>query len=207
MANKVRKDLKDISNTIKHLLLLGESFRQKHCKWTRWWNNNKTRTNIYQTGDKELIEAIEGVYARGVETALALSELLPKINSIKHCPRIKDYVSDIKKRQKNWIAEDAKLLSRCEEIISAKKSYGVNFSDIKLMLRWHREQLKVLRGLDSELAVIEGSVRYKIEEQNTTPAKWWRRGAAWLWKAAKELYRITVEVVVDKLLSKREPFC
>lgn len=44
-------------------------------------------------------------------------------------------------------------------------------------------------------------------EQNTIPAKWWRRGAAWLWKAAKELYRITVEVVVDKLLSKREPFC
>ena len=44
-------------------------------------------------------------------------------------------------------------------------------------------------------------------EQNATPAKWWRRGAAWLWKAAKELYRIAVEVVVDKLLSKREPFC
>lgn len=42
---------------------------------------------------------------------------------------------------------------------------------------------------------------------NTTGPKWWSRGPAWLWKATKELYRITVEVVVDKLLSKREPFC
>ncbi len=165
MANKIRQDLKDISNTINYILGLADYFSDKAREWTKWWNDNNTRTNIYQTGDKGLIQAVEQVYASGVETAGSLSELLPKINSIKHCPRLKNYVSDIRKRQRNWIADDEKLLSRCKKIISEKKSYGVDFSDVELMMRWHKEQLKILKSLDSELAVIEKSERYKIEEQ------------------------------------------
>jgi hypothetical protein len=182
---KIRPDLKDISNTIFHLLQLSDYFRQKSCKWVRWWNNDVAEY-IYRKGDgdKELIEAAEWAYRAGVGLAQTLSDVLPKINSIKHHPRLKDYVCEIRQIQGYWIPKDEKLLSRCEQIISARKSSGTDFGDIELMLRWHKEHLKILRKLDTDLAIIEGSERYKIEnvgkaalkqpqEQPTTKKKRW----------------------------------
>lgn len=184
---KIRPDLKDISNTIEHLLLLSDYFVEKFIDWSRWWKEGNKITRIHQTRDKELIRIVEAVYVRGIETAQALGDILPKINSIKRCPRLKDYISEIKEMQKNWTPEDEKLLSRCEQIISARKSYNLDFSDVELMLRWHKEHLKILRDLDNDLAAIEKSERYKIEEQmqlrdqtggNATAAKGWR---IWTW--------------------------
>lgn len=47
-----------------------------------------------------------------------------------------------------------------------KKKFGkVDSRDFQLMMKWHREMIKILKDLDIELAAIEGSKRYKIEEQ------------------------------------------
>jgi hypothetical protein len=110
--------------------LLSDYFLDKSGKWERWWNENSTRTRI--SVDKELFPIVEEVYARGVETAYALGDILPKINSIKRCPRLKDYINSIRTIQKKWIPEDEKLLSRCEKIISDRKAHSnLDFSDIQ----------------------------------------------------------------------------
>lgn len=175
---KIRPDLKDISNTVEHLLLLSDYFVGKGTDWSRWRKENDKITRIHQTRDKEFIQTVEAVYVRGVETAQALGDILPKINSIERCPRLKDYISEIKKIQENWIPNDRKLIARCKKIIRARKP--LDYSDVELMLRWHKEHLKILRGLDDDLSVIEGSKRYKTEEQkqlqdqtrrNAAPAK------------------------------------
>jgi hypothetical protein len=196
---KIRPDLKDISNTIEHLFLLSDNFLDKSGKWERWWNENSIRTRI--SDDKELFPIVEEVYARGVETAYSLVDILPKINSIKRCPRLKDYISSIRRIQENWIPEDEILLSRCEKIISERKFYNnLDFSDIELMLEWHKEHLKIPRDLDSDLAAIENSERYKIEEQKAAPTK-----GGWMGHFFWKLYEKTLKVIVDAVLERCWP--
>jgi hypothetical protein len=201
---KVRPDLEDISNTINHLLQLSNYFYQKTCKWGKWWNSG-VADSIYRkgNGDKEIIQAAEWAYSAGAGFAQTLSDVLPKINDIGRCPKLKDYVKQIRDIQNKTIVDDRKLIARCKKIIRARKP--LDYSDVGFMLEWHKEHLKILRDLDNDLAAIEGSERYKIEEQ-----KQYQTGEnATLKSKIKDflwtLYEKTLKVVVDAVLEKMWP--
>ncbi|GAH98329.1 unnamed protein product, partial [marine sediment metagenome] len=181
---------------------------------TDLWNNDNVQPNFYRINNKAVISTAEELYIAGVATAQELSTLLPRINNINSCPRLKDYINDIRLCQHNYITERIeKLLSRCEKIIS-QRNYEISFdveSDFEIMVDWHRKQLEILKDLDSELTAIEGSERYRIEEQeqlqeqaepeqDITPAKLQRE--SWLWKLYEKTLKVIVDAVMERLLPK-----
>jgi hypothetical protein len=99
-----------------------------------------------------------------------LADVLPKINNIRDCPRLKDYVEEIKGCQEQ-ADSDEKVLSDCKQVISQKNEYAVDNFAISQMLALNAKQIKILRGLVSELRVIEGSERYRIEEHDLLLSK------------------------------------
>jgi len=168
---EIRPDLKDIENTIKHLYLLADYFNKNNTeRWSDLWspkfalNIPETLVRLDATRDKEFAEAVVEVYRRGKDTAYSLSILLPLINDITAYPTVKDYIKDVKNCQE-WIKNDKEIISKCERIISEKNSYKVDYWAIKEMIKLHKEQLKVLRGLDEDLDAIKNSERYKIENK------------------------------------------
>jgi len=161
---QIREDLKDISNNVAHLMSLGEYLCNKYREWTIWWGQNSIYAHLVKTNDGKVLNIGVNLYYEGRDSVYDLGMLLQEINSIKHCPRLKDYINKVKAFRKDCIPTGEKLLSQCEQIISTRKSCGM-VSDIKLMMDWHKETLNILRNLDSELTAIEGSERYKIEEQ------------------------------------------
>lgn len=165
----IRPDLQDISNTIKHLYVLARYFQRNNVeRWSDLWYAGKrageSLENIHSTGDQEFIKAVKQVYAKGRDTAVTLSDQLPIINYVDYCPRIEDYVNKIRSYQ-GWIKQDQKIISRCEQVISEKRSYKVDYWSIGRMIRLHKEQLRVLRDLDADLDAIENSERYKLENR------------------------------------------
>jgi len=155
---KVRDDLKDISNTVKHLMLLSKYFLKLNLDWGKWWHNHDISSN-WEEG--EIIQAALRLYSEGRDTAYSLGLILEQINSIETCPRLKDYINRIRDIQKDWITDGEVLLSQCEKLIS-KKNGKSDYSDLQLMMKWHRKTLNILKDLDNELEVIEKSERYKI---------------------------------------------
>lgn len=167
----IRPDLEDVSNTIKHLYLLADYFRRNNVeRWSDLWYANKrageSLESIYSTDDPKFIQGVKEVYRRGRDTAVTLSSQLTVINRIDFCPRVKDFIDEIRSYQ-GWIEEDEKVISKCEQVVSEKKSYKVNYWAIERMLQLHKQQLKILRDLDGDLHAIENSDRYKLENKIT----------------------------------------
>jgi hypothetical protein len=167
---KVRSDLVDISNTVKHLILLGKYFWENNLEWGRlWYGEGRAGTSlekIYQTADRKFVEAVESIYKSGRATARSLSELLPEINNIRDCPRLRNYIIKVRSCQ-DWLKPDEEELSRCEQIIFHKKAFDVDYIAIEQMIDLHKEQLERLKDLDIELEAIRTSQRYKIEKGNS----------------------------------------
>ena len=76
MAEEIRPDLKDISNTVNHLLQLACILSERSIEVAKLWNNSFTRRQIFDYRNKEIINAVEALYTTGVGTAQKLSELL-----------------------------------------------------------------------------------------------------------------------------------
>lgn len=174
---QIRKDLRDISNTVEHLFELSGYFRENFLNFGRIWHAEgragASLDNIYKINDPELkkgvkkekekfIKIVEDVYKAGRGTAHTLSLALTDINSIEICPTIQEYINKIRAYQ-GWIDEDKKTLSSCEVIISHKKNYNVDYAAISQMIVLHRQQLKILRSFDADLRNIENSERCRIE--------------------------------------------
>jgi|GEM_PF-3506811 len=92
---QVRDDLKDISNTINHLMLISNYLLDKNREWAKWYNNNCILTRFYDTNDGEVVKAGEYLYSEGIDLAYSLALLLQDINSIECCPKLKDYINKI----------------------------------------------------------------------------------------------------------------
>jgi hypothetical protein len=162
----IRADLEDISGTIKHLYELADYFKRNNVeRWPDLWRNvRRGRKSIFSTRDQEFIKAVEEVYNHGRDTAVTLSRQLRNINDIESCPCLKDYIDEIRSYQ-GWIDKDSENISKCEQVISEKNSYNVDYSSIKQMNELHKEQLKILGDLDEDLLAIENSEKYKLENK------------------------------------------
>jgi len=64
---KIRSDLMDISNTIKHLYILGNYFDGKRRKSGQLWysNDGDFISDIYLTRDANFINTVETLYQKG----------------------------------------------------------------------------------------------------------------------------------------------
>jgi predicted nucleotide-binding protein len=169
---RIRADLEDISNTIKHLHELAAYFHRNDVEhWSELWYATKKGGRwalegiIDSMDDREFSKVVAQVYIRGRGTAFTLSSQLTLINYIDLRPRLKEYIDEIRAYQ-DWIKPDEELLAKCERIITERDSYDyVNYWAIRQMIQLHREQLQTLRDLDSDLYVIENSERYKLENR------------------------------------------
>ena len=161
IKHEIRADLKDISNSVIHLLEIAGMFHEKYLRWGEWWHRTQgTGSNLFQ--NSEIRHVAERLYGEGRSTAGRLSEILPTINDINICQKLKGYIDVIRTAQKNWINEDSELISDVKDMISKYKG-KYDLGDLEIMLRWHEEALETLKSLDTELAQIENSERYKIE--------------------------------------------
>lgn len=161
---KIRSDLKDISNTIKHFYNLGNYFNEKRRKYGQLWHSKDGDfiSDIYLTKDADFISTVETLYREGKDSAYALASGLPLINEIEVYPIISVYINKIEAYRKNWKKYDKELIKKCEKIIS-QRAYKLNYWNIEKMLEMHKDLLVILENLEGDLNIIRNSSRYKIE--------------------------------------------
>lgn len=161
---KIRSDLTDISNTVKHFYILSNYFEKRRRKFERLWYSNDEAfiSSIYLTKDADFIGVVERLYQIGKSAAGTLAEQLQLINEIEVYPKIKDYIDTMDAYRKNWKKCDKKLIKECEKII-LQRTYKLNYWNIEEMLKMHKDTLMILENIEGDLNTIRNSKRYKIE--------------------------------------------
>jgi hypothetical protein len=94
---------------------------------------------------------------------VTLADKLPRINSFDDFPRVADYVQLIKGYQDAWIVRDGARLDTMQTLLDRQRGTRLNVWAIEKMIALHREQLRILRALDADLAAIRSSERFRIE--------------------------------------------
>lgn len=161
---KIRPDLKDISNTVKHLYALSNYFVKVRSEFGRLWygNDSDLQTYLCKIDDLELLHLMEEFYRTGKDASHTLALELPLINNEERYPVISDYLNKIKKSVESWKKIIIKLLDESKKAF-LKRGGKLGHWKIERLVEIHKEILSNLNALENEFKTIKKSERYKIE--------------------------------------------
>lgn len=182
---KIRSDLRDIVNTIRHFYELrdqmDEGWREIRSLWHHRQNGDKPLSmqvdalrgaEERKKGDSvsKLLELVEQVYRLVEEQADILRMNLDKINSSELTPSLRDYVEEFECYFK-WVEKSQALIKQYEDGVKKHPKLDLNYSLVHDLIQKHQQLHKVLLGLRSDFEAIKSCKRYRIENPSRDPER------------------------------------